>query len=137
MVAYLGLGLRSGQTLGMRAVEVHARLASNGLPPGTVRSLARAVLGLAFALAIVNVYVGARGVEPVEGISAAEQVIFEVAVVVALVAVAGKVWAFADPARRTIWDRLFGLVYLEDVDSRDPLAVGYSAWLRQRARTPS
>jgi hypothetical protein len=137
IVAYFAVGLRSGQTLGMRAVEVHARVASTGLPPGTVRSVARAVVGLVFALAFVNVYVGFRGVDPVGGISDIEQAIFEAAVVVALVAATGKASALVDPARRTLWDRLFGLVFLEDLDSRDPIAVGYSAWLRQRARTPS
>jgi hypothetical protein len=137
IVAYLAVGLRSGQTLGMRAVEVHARVLSTGLPPGWARSLARAVIGLAFALAVVDVYVGFRGVDPVGGISEAEQAVFRAAVVVAIVAAAGKLWAFVDPSRRTLWDRFFGLVYLEDLDSRDPLAVGYTAWLRQRARTPS
>jgi uncharacterized RDD family membrane protein YckC len=137
LVAYFALGLRSTQTLGMRAVEVHARVASTGLPPGTLRSVARAVVGLVFALAFVNVYVGWRGIDPVGGVSDTEQAVFEVAVVIAIVAAAGKLSALADPARRTLWDRLFGLVYLEDLDSRDPLAVGYGAWLRQRARTPS
>ena len=137
IVAYLAVGLRSGQTLGMRAVEVHARLASTGLPPGTLRSVARAVVGLVFALAFVNVYVGWRGIDPVGGVSDTEQAVFEVAVVIAIVAAAGKLWTLVDPERRSLWDRLFGLVYLEDLDSRDPIAVGYSSWLRQRARTPS
>jgi uncharacterized RDD family membrane protein YckC len=137
LVAYFALGLRSTQTLGMRAVEVHARRASTGLAPGTLRSVARAVVGLVFALAFVNAYFGWRGVEPVGGISATEQAVFEAAVVIAIVAAAGKLWAFVDPERRSLWDRLFGLVYLEDLDSRDPIAVGYSSWLRQRARTPS
>jgi hypothetical protein len=137
IVAYFAVGLRSSQTLGMRAVEVHVRVASTGLPPGIVRSVARAVVGLVFALAFVNVYVGVRGTDPVGGISDAEQAVFEAAVVVAIAAAAGKLWAFVDPARRTLWDHLFGLVFLEDLDSRDPIAVGYSAWLRQRARTPS
>jgi uncharacterized RDD family membrane protein YckC len=137
LVAYFALGLRSGQTLGMRAVEVHARVVSTGHPPGTLRSIVRAVFGLVFALAFVNAYFGWRGTEPVGGISATEQAVFEAAVVIAIVAVAGKLWAFVDPERRSLWDRLFGLVYLEDLDSRDPIAVGYSSWLRQRARTPS
>ena len=137
LVAYFALGLRSTQTLGMRAVEVHARLASTGLPPDALRSVARAVVGLVFALAFVNVYVGWRGIDPVGGVSDTEQAVFEVAVVIAIVAAAGKLWAFVDPERRSLWDRLFGLVYLEDLDSRDPIAVGYSSWLRQRARTPS
>jgi hypothetical protein len=137
LVAYFALGLRSTQTLGMRAVEVHARLASTGLPPGTLRSVARAVVGLVLALAFVNVYAGWRGIDPVGGVSDTEQAVFEAAVVIAIVAAAGKLWAFVDPERRSLWDRLFGLVYLEDLDSRDPIAVGYSSWLRQRARTPS
>jgi uncharacterized RDD family membrane protein YckC len=137
LVAYFALGLRSTQPLGMRAVEVHARLASTGLAPGTLRSVARSVVGLVFALAFVNAYFGLRGVEPIGGISATERAVFEAAVVIAIVATAGKLWAFFDPERRSLWDRLFGLVYLEDLDSRDPIAVGYSTWLRQRARTPS
>ena len=136
LVAYLALGLRSGQTLGMRAVEVHARV-GDGRPPGLARSSARAVLGVLFALAFVNAYFGLRGEAPVEGLSEVEQLVFDVALVVAAVALAGKLWALADRRRRTLWDHLFGLVVLEDLDARGTAEVDYGSWLRRRARAPS
>jgi hypothetical protein len=137
VVAYLAVGLRSGQTLGMRAVEVHARVDETGRPPGWGRAVARSVLGVVFALAVVNAYFGVRGEAPIEGLSDLEQTLVDVALVVAAVAVLGKLWAFLDPARQTLWDRLFGLVVLEDLDARDTAEVDYGSWLRRRARAPS
>ena len=137
VVAYLAIGLRSGQTLGMRAVEVHTRVAATGSIPGPGRAVARAAVGVVFALAFVNAYFGLRGEAPVEGLSDVEETVLSIALVVAAVALAGKLWAFADPARRTLWDRLFGLIALEDLDARGTAEVDYGSWLRRRARAPS
>jgi RDD family protein len=137
VVACLALGLSSGQTLGMRAVEVHARVTQTGRPPGLGRALGRSILGVVFALAVVNAYSGLRGTAPVEGLSDLEETLVDVGLVVTAVAVAGKVWAFLDPTRQTLWDRLFGVVVLEDLDARDTAEVDYGSWLRRRARAPS
>jgi uncharacterized RDD family membrane protein YckC len=136
-IAYLTLGLRSGQTLGMRAVDVHVRVAATGRPPGLGRSLCRAVLALVFALAILDADVALRGRPPLGGFSELEQTVLDVAVAVAIVAVLGKLWALVDPARQSVWDRLFGLVFLDDLDARDTADVDYGSWLRRRARAPS
>ena len=137
VVAYLAVGLRSGQTLGMRGIELHTRVAETGRPPGTARALARAVLGVVFALSFVNAYFGVRGEAPIQGLSDAEETVLDIALFVAAVALVGKLWAFASPARQTLWDRLFGLVVLEDLDARDEVEVDYGSWLRRRARAPS
>jgi hypothetical protein len=137
VVAYLALGLWTGQTLGMRAVEVHTRVSGTGLPPGPARSVARALLGVVFALAVVNAYFGLRGDAPVQGLSDVEEMVFDVALVVASVAILGKLWALVDSEGQTVWDRLFGLVALEDLDARDTAEVDYGSWLRRRARAPS
>jgi hypothetical protein len=137
VVAYLALGLRSGQTLGMRGVELHTRVVETGRAPGPARALGRAVLGVVFALAFVNAYFGLRGEAPVQGLSDAEETVLDLALIVVAVALAGKIWALVDPARQTLWDRVFGLVVLEDLDARDEVEVGYGSWLRRRARAPS
>ena len=36
-------------------------------------------------------------------------------IIVTLVALTGQLWQLVDPAGRTIWDRLTGLVVVEDV----------------------
>jgi RDD family len=136
-IAYLTLGLRSGQTLGLRAVDVHVRVAETGLPPGLARSLGRGVLAVVFALALLDADVALRGRPPLGGFSELEQTVLDVAVVVALVAVLGKLWAFVDPARQSVWDRAFGLLFLEDLDARDTAEVDYGSWLRRRTRAPS
>jgi uncharacterized RDD family membrane protein YckC len=136
-IAYLALGLRSGQTLGMRALDVHVRLDATGRPPGLGRALGRGILAVVFALALLDADVALLGRPPLGGYSEVEQTVLDVAVVVALVAVLGKLWACADPARRSVWDRLFGLVFLEDLDARDTADVDYGSWLRRRARAPS
>jgi RDD family len=137
VVAYLALGLRTGQTLGMRAIEVHARVADSGRPPGLARSVARSLLGVLFALAVVNAYFGLRGEAPIGGLSDVEELVFDVALVVASVAILGKLWALVDAEGQTLWDRLFGLIVLEDLDARDTADVDYGSWLRRRARAPS
>jgi hypothetical protein len=137
VAAYLTLGLRSGQTLGMRAVDVHVRVTATSRPPGLGRSVARGALAVVFALAILDADVALRGRPPLGGFSELEQTVLDVAVVIAAVAVLGKLWAFLDPARQSLWDRLFGLVFLEDLDARDTADVDYGSWLRRRARAPS
>jgi uncharacterized RDD family membrane protein YckC len=137
VVAYLTLGLRSGQTLGMRAIDVHVRVDGTGRVPGLGRAAGRGVLGLVFALAILDADVALRGRPPLGGFSELEQTVLDLAVVVAAAAILGKLWAFVDPARRSVWDRLFGLAFLEDLDARGTAEVDYGTWLRRRARAPS
>jgi RDD family len=136
-IAYLTLGWRSGQTLGMRALDVHVRVAETGGLPGLGRALGRGVLAVVFALALLDADVALRGRPPLGGFSELEQAVLDAAVVVAAVALLGKLWALVDSARQSVWDRLFGLVFLEDLDARDTSDVDYGSWLRRRARAPS
>jgi uncharacterized RDD family membrane protein YckC len=115
IVAYFTFLLRSGHTLGMRALDIHVFAHGSGREPGLPRSFARGLLALGLGVAVLNAYSYLRGWEPVAGLSATERAVGEVSVVAAAVAILGELWMLVDPERRTLWDRLTGLVVVEDV----------------------
>lgn len=115
LVAYFTYFLASGHTLGMRALDIHVVAHRTGREPGLPRSFARALVGLGLATGVVNAYAYLAG-EPFLGqFSAFERRVGSVATVVALLALAGQLWKLADPFGRTLWDRLTGLVVVEDI----------------------
>lgn len=115
IVAYFTFLLRSGHTLGMRALDIHVFAHGSGNEPGLPRSFARGLLALVLGVAVLNAYSHLQGWEPVGGLSATERFVGEVSVVVAAVAVLGELWMLVDGEGRTLWDRLTGLVVVEDV----------------------
>jgi uncharacterized RDD family membrane protein YckC len=115
IVAYFAALLASGHTLGMRALDIHVRSFAQGEAPGRVRALLRGLLGLALATAALNAY-SYLGGEPLVGeLSEFEQTAGRVSVVVAAAAGLGQLWMLVDSEGRTLWDRLTGLVVVEDI----------------------
>ena len=115
IVAYFTVLLRSGHTLGMRALDIHVFAHGDGREPGLGRSLARARRALLVAVAVLNAYADVRGWAPVGALSSTERLVGETSVVVAAVAAVGQLWMLLDGGGRTLWDRLTGLVVVEDV----------------------
>jgi uncharacterized RDD family membrane protein YckC len=114
VVAYFGYFLTTGHTMGMRAFDVHVFAYETGREPGLVRSSARGLLALAFFFATTNAYAYLAG-HRLLPLSRFEQIRQGVAIAVALVALSGGLWKLVDHEGRTLWDRLFGLVVVEDV----------------------
>lgn len=115
IVGYFTYFLSSGHTLGMRALDIHVFAYETGREPGRSRSLLRAVLGLALATAVVNAYSYLLGDPFLGEFTSFERRVGSMATAVALVALAGQLWKLADPLGRTVWDRLTGLVVVEDI----------------------
>jgi uncharacterized RDD family membrane protein YckC len=114
VVAYFGYFFSTGHTLGMRAFDIHVFAAQNGGEPHPLRAAVRGLLSLGFFLAAIDAYGLSRGGLS-EDISGTQATLRTVAITGTLVALAGQLWQLVDPAGRTIWDRLTGLVVVEDI----------------------
>ena len=115
IVVYFTFLLKSGHTMGMRALDIHVRAHDEGREPGLVRSFARALLALLLGVAVINAYSYLQGRPPLGEFSSFEQTVGETAVVVAGAGVVGQLWMLVDGEGRTLWDRLTGLVVVEDI----------------------
>jgi RDD family len=138
VLLYFGLFLRTGHTLGMRALDFHVRIARTGRAPGLVRSAARACLAVVFVAAayIAWFHLSTDPPAPEDPYRPYYWEPAHVTVVVAewitLVAILGKLWSWFDRSGRSLWDHLFGIVFLERAEvSEEDSAL--SAWLT-RAR---
>lgn len=132
--AYLAGYLRSGHTLGMRALDLHARVVSTGERPGWPRAAGRSLLSVLFGAAVYLSYFGLAGPSTVAGWSPRERAVLAASYVVTLAMVTGSVWALADARAQTLWDKLFGLVRLDDLTSSSAETARYNLWLGQRTR---
>jgi uncharacterized RDD family membrane protein YckC len=115
VVAYFTYFLSTGSTLGMRAMDIHVFAHGSGREPHLARAFARSLLALGFFLATIDAYRLIRGYHGPEGLSDAEELLKNVALAAAGVALAGQLWKLLDPHGRTLWDRLTGIVVVEDV----------------------
>jgi len=113
--AYFGYFLSTGHTMGMRALDIHVFSHATGREPHLVRAVARSCLSLAFFLAAFKAYTLTRGWHGNEGLTDREENWRDLAATVSTVALIGGLWKIADPEGRTLWDRLTGLVVVEDV----------------------
>jgi hypothetical protein len=114
VAAYFGYFFSTGHTLGMRAFDIHVFAAQSGGEPHPLRAAARGLLSLGFFLAAIDAYGLSRGGLS-EELSGSQATWRTVAVTGTLLVLAGQLWQLLDPAGRTIWDRLTGLVVVEDV----------------------
>jgi uncharacterized RDD family membrane protein YckC len=115
VVAYFGYFLSTGHTMGMRALDIHVFSHGTGREPHPIRAVIRSLFSLAFFLATFKAYTLIRGWHGNEGLTDKEETWRDLAVTVSSVAALGGLWKIADPEGRTLWDRLSGLVVVEDV----------------------
>lgn len=113
--AYFAYFLASGHTLGMRALDIHVFSHRSGREPNIVQAVARSLLALLFFYFSFKAYTLVRGFHGNEGLSEREELWRDVSLTIVGVAILGHFWKLADPDGRTIWDRLVGLVVVEDV----------------------
>lgn len=113
VAAYFAYFFATGHTLGMRALDIHVFSYGSGREPHLAQAAARSVLAVGFFLAAVNAYGLLRG-RP-DGLSGMEETWRSVAVTGVLAALAGGLLKLVDAEGRTLWDRLFGLIVVEDV----------------------
>jgi uncharacterized RDD family membrane protein YckC len=114
IAAYFGYFFYTGHTLGMRAFDVHVFSASTGREPHLFRASMRGLLSLGFFLAAIDAYGLSRG-GLADELSSSQAQWRTVAIAGATIAVLGELWQILDPAGRTAWDRMTGLVVVEDV----------------------
>jgi uncharacterized RDD family membrane protein YckC len=115
VVAYFGCFVASGHTLGMRALDIHVFSYGSGKEPHPVRAGARGLLSLGFFLATIDAYGLSTGAYGEGGLTDAQAMWRQAALAGAVLALGGALWKLVDPDGRTLWDRLFGLVVVEDV----------------------
>ncbi|MGH3058613.1 MAG: RDD family protein [Gaiellaceae bacterium] len=134
VVGYFTAYWYTGSTLGMRAVDIEVVTEATGRSPGWPRALARACVAFVIAYAVNTVYLVIAS-EPLDGYSSLERTVITASVVVVSAAGAAKAWMLVDEQRRSLLDRLFGLVYVEDlVFSRDA-PLPWSGPLRADSRS--
>lgn len=114
VVAYFTLYWAAGSTLGMRALDIELVDADTGRPPSRRKAVVRACVAFVLAIAVNNVYLLVAS-EPLHGYTTFQRAILGASLALFGFAVAAKVWLFLDERRQTLLDRLFGLVYLEEL----------------------
>ncbi|MBW3592637.1 MAG: RDD family protein [Actinobacteria bacterium] len=135
LVAYFALLWRSGSTLGMRAVDIELLAAGTGRTPSLWRTVPRAVLAVAFATAGYVLYFAIFSEAPLGGYSSTDLLVIYASVALFVPCILGKLWMLVDPARRTVWDRAFGFLYVEDLVPTDPARGSrLDLWLSRRAQ---
>jgi RDD family len=114
IVAYFAAYWHTGSTLGMRALDIELAREETGLPPRWGRTIARGCVAFVLALAVNNVYL-VRGGDPFDEYSTVQQVVIVASYALVTLLVAAKATMFLDERRRSLLDRAFGLVYLEEL----------------------
>jgi uncharacterized RDD family membrane protein YckC len=114
IVAYFAYYWAQGSTLGMRALDIELVREETGRPPSWKRAVPRAALACLVALAVLNVYLASSGRSADDPFNAFERALITASVAVAAVGLAAKAVMLVDPRRRSAFDRLFGIVYLEE-----------------------
>jgi uncharacterized RDD family membrane protein YckC len=115
VVAYFAWFVASGHTLGMRALDIHVFSYGTGKEPHPVRAGTRGLLSLGFFLATIDAYGLSTGAYRETGPTGFLAIGRLAAIAGTALAAAGVLWKLVDPDGRTLWDRLFGLVVVEDV----------------------
>lgn len=134
VVGYFAAYWTTGSTLGMRAVDIELVSEATGRAPRWPRALARACLAFVIAFAVNTVYLVLAS-EPLDGYTSLERTVITASVVIVSAAAAAKAWMLVGERRRSLLDRLFGLVYVEDlVFSRDA-PLPWSGPLRADSRS--
>ena len=113
VVGYFAFFWRTGSTLGMRALDMELVRADTGRPPGWPRAILRAVLAFLLAIAVNNAYTVIAS-NPLSEYSTLERVVIGASLALTVACVVAKLWLFLDPERRSLFDRLFGLLYVEE-----------------------
>ncbi len=109
-VSYLALAWSDGQSIGMRAVGIRLVCVRSGRAPGMMRALARAAFVLPPVVALLILAdAGIAG----ESFSSREPVVYA-SMAVLVLGFANELWAFVDPQRRAIPDRITGLALVRD-----------------------
>jgi uncharacterized RDD family membrane protein YckC len=114
VVGYFAYYWRTGSTLGMRALDMELVRADTGKPPRWPRALARAALAFLLAIAVNNVYTVVAS-DPLDGYSTLERVVIGASLALVGLCAVAKLWTLVDRERRSLFDRAFGLLYVEEI----------------------
>jgi uncharacterized RDD family membrane protein YckC len=115
IVVYFSWFNASGATLGMRALDIHLFSHRAGHEPHLLQAALRGLLSLGFFLASIDAYGLSAGAYRHGGLTDTQAHWRVVAIVGVVLAIVGGLWKLVDPQGRTLWDRLFDLVVVEEV----------------------
>jgi hypothetical protein len=141
VLLYFGFFLRTGHTLGMRALDFHVRVARTGTAPGLARSAVRACFAVLLAASVYVAWFG-HFMKPPAPEDPYRPYYWEPAHVtivtaewITVVAVLGKLWSWVDRSGRSLWDHMFGLAFVERTEVPEE-EKAFDAWLgRHEERT--
>lgn len=114
VVGYFAAYWTTGSTLGMRALDIELVRAATGRSPRWPLTVARACLAFVIAFAVNTVYLVLAS-DPLDGYTSLERTLITGSVVVVSAAAPAKLWMLVDERRQSLLDRLFGIVYVEDL----------------------
>lgn len=114
VIAYFALYWATGSTLGMRALDIELVEADTGRPPSRRRALARALAAFVLAISVNNVYLVLTS-DPLVDYTAFQRDLIDASFALAGLAVAAKAWMLLDQRKQTLLDKLFGLLYVEEI----------------------
>jgi uncharacterized RDD family membrane protein YckC len=114
VAGYFAFFLSTGHTLGMRAADIHVVGARSGRSPTLVRAAGRGVLSVLFFIASFTAYTYVLGHYDTP-LSSFQEAARAVSIAVASLAFFGHLWQLRDRDGRSAWDRLAGLVVIEDM----------------------
>lgn len=114
VVAYFAYYWSTGSTLGMRALDFELVRADTGEPPPARLAVARAVLGFVLFVASYNAYLVLAS-DPLDDYTGRQQALVDASLAVVAAAAGAKAWLLVDERRRSLLDRAFGLVYVEEL----------------------
>ena len=115
VVAYFAAYWTTGSTLGMRAVDIELVREDTGRAPGWPRAIARACVAFVIAFGVNTAFSFLASDPPLDGYTSLERTVITVSLVIVSAAAAAKLWMLVDGQRRSLLDRLFGLVYVEEL----------------------
>jgi hypothetical protein len=120
-IAYFTILLPTSQTLGMRARGLHAVSTRTGRAPSYVASFARGVTATVFAAAVYVVFLVSTSFDSPRHIDSTSRLALHVAYVLASVAGLSALVMSVTPTHRSISDRLFGTVVLDELEAVNPV----------------
>ena len=110
VIAHFACFLFVGRTVGMRMASIHVVDRRTGGRPRVGIALARSLAALLQATSCAVLLVFVFSDVPNGGYSFLDGVAFVVCSLIALTALVGHAWIILGPSRRTLLDRLFGLM---------------------------
>lgn len=136
--AYFAWLWTSGQTFGMRALELHLVVARSGEAPSLWRTVPRSAVALVLGVAVYLVLFAAITERPVDDpYSSGERTLIAAALAVAAAGALAKLWSLVDRRRQSLLDRVFGVLVLDELQAAGVAPSARYPWVDVRSNSTS